>query len=144
MRTLKQQNNALADEAASAKFKLVDAQQEQLKLKGQIVEVRVLHVCHLLLQIQEYCVSPLLAKCQCCVSPPLSKCQCCVSPLLAKCQCCGCLSTCKQMPNITCMPQVVFLICACLFNSDQLLARSSWHYGWSVLANAAVLVCPGA
>ena len=51
MRTLKQQNNALADEAASAKFKLVDAQQEQLKLKGQIVEVRVLHVCRLLLQI---------------------------------------------------------------------------------------------
>ncbi len=40
VRTLKQQNNALADEASSAKFKLVDAQQEQLKLKGQIVEVR--------------------------------------------------------------------------------------------------------
>ncbi len=39
VRTLKQQNNALADEASSAKFKLVDAQQEQLKLKGQIVEV---------------------------------------------------------------------------------------------------------
>ncbi|KAL0042016.1 hypothetical protein WJX77_000793 [Trebouxia sp. C0004] len=38
VRTLKQQNNALADEASSAKFKLVDAQQEQLKLKGQIVE----------------------------------------------------------------------------------------------------------
>jgi len=37
---LKQRNNALADEASSAKFKLVDAQQEQLKLKGQIVEVR--------------------------------------------------------------------------------------------------------
>lgn len=40
VRTLKQQNNALADEASNAKFKLVDAQQEQLKLKGQIVEVR--------------------------------------------------------------------------------------------------------
>lgn len=40
VRTLKQQNNAFADEASSAKFKLVDAQQEQLKLKGQIVEVR--------------------------------------------------------------------------------------------------------
>ena len=40
VRALKQQNNALADEASSAKFKLVDAQQEQLKLKGQIVEVR--------------------------------------------------------------------------------------------------------
>ena len=40
VRTLKQQNNALADEASSAKFKLVDAQQEQLKLKGQVVEVR--------------------------------------------------------------------------------------------------------
>ena len=37
---MKQQNNALADEASSAKFKLVDAQQEQLKLKGQVVEVR--------------------------------------------------------------------------------------------------------
>ena len=41
VRTLKQQNNTLADEASNAKFKLVDAQQEQLKLKGQIVEVRV-------------------------------------------------------------------------------------------------------
>lgn len=39
VRTLKQQNNALADQASNAKFKLVDAQQEQLKLKGQIVEV---------------------------------------------------------------------------------------------------------
>lgn len=39
VRSLKQQNNALADEASNAKFKLVDAQQEQLKLKGQIVEV---------------------------------------------------------------------------------------------------------
>ena len=41
VRTLKQQNNALADEASNAKFKLVDAQQEQLKLKGQIVEVTI-------------------------------------------------------------------------------------------------------
>ena len=39
VRTLKQQGNALADQASNAKFKLVDAQQEQLKLKGQIVEV---------------------------------------------------------------------------------------------------------
>ena len=39
VRTLKQQSNALADQASNAKFKLVDAQQEQLKLKGQIVEV---------------------------------------------------------------------------------------------------------
>lgn len=55
MRALKQQNNALADEAASAKFKLVDAQQEQLKLKGQIVEV-----CRL-------CLLPLMVAC-----PPTS------------------------------------------------------------------------
>ena len=55
MRALKQQNNALADEAASAKFKLVDAQQEQLKLKGQIVEV-----CRL-------CLLPVMVAC-----PPIS------------------------------------------------------------------------
>lgn len=43
MRTLKQQSNALADQASNAKFKLVDAQQEQLKLRGQIVEVTRAH-----------------------------------------------------------------------------------------------------
>lgn len=55
MRTLKQQNNALADEASNAKFKLVDAQQEQLKLKGQIVEVNLARACsHLLHPVSHY------------------------------------------------------------------------------------------
>lgn len=46
VRMLKQQNNTLADDAASAKFKLLDAQQEQLKLKSQIVEVRTHTLLH--------------------------------------------------------------------------------------------------
>ena len=62
VRTLKQQNNALADEASNAKFKLVDAQQEQLKLKGQIVEVTCFIICRFPASLCRECIN----SCVCC------------------------------------------------------------------------------
>lgn len=65
VRALKQQNNALADEASNAKFKLVDAQQEQLKLKGQIVEVSLAQACSHLHPVS--CYLCLVTELPCCI-----------------------------------------------------------------------------